>query len=1242
MQSILQWNCRGLRTSALELQALVRQQRPLAVCIQETKLKPDSFFSMKGYSVFRKDLTVNTIAHGGVLLAVNHSVPVRRLVVRSPLQVVAARLSLSHREISICSIYLPPGVALPRAELRQLMLELPPPVLLLGDFNSHHSVWGCDTTCSRGRLLASFLDDESLCVLNTGSPTHFTMPSGHTSVLDLSITSPQLMPLFTWRADADAMGSDHFPVWLKYSGQVSLGCRPPRWNLRKADWSEFEERTAQAFPTNTEDNLSVSELTSKLIEAAEGCIPRTSGMPRRAPVPWWSDSCRDAILARKRAYRAFRRNSTTSNMIAFKRARALARRTIKEAKQSSWRSYVSQLNRFTPISEVWSRIKRIAGSSSSVPLPVLRVGGSDITHPAQVANEIGRALRDRSQGDGSDVTFARHRARCEAVGVNFYSTEHFSYNDSFTMPELKSALGTLRSVAEGPDTVHNEMLRHLPPPALSALLILFNSLWERGIYPDEWREAIIIPLLKQGKSGLEPLHYRPIALTSSLGKLMEKMVNVRLTWFLERHEVFTNAQCGFRKHRSTIDHILTLDTEVRASFKQGRHVGALFFDIEAAYDTTWRLGILLKLYKYGIRGSMGAFLSTFLSDRFFRVRVGNQLSERFPQVNGVPQGGVLSVALFAVMINDIGDHLSPAISRALFVDDFSIWSSGASTRVVERQLQMAVTRLERWSAVNGLKFSTAKTVAVHFCRRRRVCPDMSVKLHGEPIPVQPEVKFLGMTMDSRLTYKSHLKLLRDRCFKALNILKCVARTYYGADRSTLLLLYRSLVRSRIDYGCFIYDNASDSAKRTLDTVHHTALRIATGSFRTTPVVSLLAEAHEPSLAFRRQLLGMRYALKLRQFPTHPTYQAVFSRATLSVLGSREGARRVSSVPFCVRMRTLFTESDLQPREIMRVDCLPVPPWHLVTPSVDVSLSETKKDDVSPELFKARALEHIDSYTNHISAYTDGSKTDEGVGCAFVCGDTTRSFTLPSHASVYTSELIAINKLLCYIQVESGMSYLILSDSLSSLLTISSFYPCSPIAQEILQRLTDLDRAGKHVTICWIPSHVGIAGNERADVAAKRAAQRTCLRRLPLPAGDLYPAVASFLFGRWQHTWSNQQGNKLVAIKPKLSPWQSSSRKCRREEVILCRLRTGHTYATHGYLLCGAERPVCPRCQCSLSVKHVLVDCPHLEGERRKHFGVTSSQLTLKNLLCNDSIHIDTKALFVFITAIDLPVIYPFC
>ena len=93
-------------------------------------------------------------------------------------------------------------------------------------------------------------------------------------------------------------------------------------------------------------------------------------------------------------------------------------------------------------------------------------------------------------------------------------------------------------------------------------------------------------------------------------------------------------------------------------------------------------------------------------------------------------------------------------------------------------------------------------------------------------------------------------------------------TCYGADRSTLVLLYRSLIRSKLDYVCFVYDGASDSSKGTLNTIHHTSLRVVTGAFRTSPAPSLLAEAHEPPLASRRQMLGMRYAPKIRQFPRH--------------------------------------------------------------------------------------------------------------------------------------------------------------------------------------------------------------------------------------------------------------------------------------------------------------------------------------------------------------------------------------
>lgn len=169
---------------------------------------------------------------------------------------------------------------------------------------------------------------------------------------------------------------------------------------------------------------------------------------------------------------------------------------------------------------------------------------------------------------------------------------------------------------------------------------------------------------------------------------------------------------------------MTLDSRIRESFIRGHHVGTVFFDIEKAYDTTWRHGLLQKLHRLGVRGNMGEFVRNFLSHRTLRVRVANSMSRRFDQVEGVPQGSVLSVALFAIMINDIDSTLPPSIGRSLFVDDFAMWCSSSSTLAAQRQLQLAVNKIASWGTQNGFRFSTFKTTGVHFCRRRGTCPDM--------------------------------------------------------------------------------------------------------------------------------------------------------------------------------------------------------------------------------------------------------------------------------------------------------------------------------------------------------------------------------------------------------------------------------------------------------------------------------------------------------------------------------------
>ena len=184
----------------------------------------------------------------------------------------------------------------------------------------------------------------------------------------------------------------------------------------------------------------------------------------------------------------------------------------------------------------------------------------------------------------------------------------------------------------------------------------------------------------------------------------------------------------------------------------------------------------------------------------------------------MPQGEVLIVVLFAPMINDIANSIPLSIGRSLFVDDFAIWCVSRSTPVMERQLQLAVARLERWATLNGFRFSTANTKAMHFCRSRGNCVGVPLRLYGAAIPQDSSVRFLGLTMDSRLTYKEHFKLLKEKCGKVLNVLKCVSRTTYGSYRATLLL-YRALLRSKLDYAFIVYDSVCKSGKRTLDTIH---------------------------------------------------------------------------------------------------------------------------------------------------------------------------------------------------------------------------------------------------------------------------------------------------------------------------------------------------------------------------------------------------------------------------------------
>ena len=231
--------------------------------------------------------------------------------------------------------------------------------------------------------------------------------------------------------------------------------------------------------------------------------------------------------------------------------------------------------------------------------------------------------------------------------------------------------------------------------------------------------------------------------------------------------------------------MVRLETFIREAFIKKEHLVAVFFDLEKAYNTTWKYGIMNDLHEIGLKGRLPVFVQNFLSNREFKVRVGSTLSEAHNQEQGVPQGSILSVTLFSLKINNIVKCLNPGVDCSLYVDDFLICYRSKNMNTIERQLQLNLNKIQKWSTENGFKFSKSKTVCMHFCHLRKAHNDPILTLDGTPIPVVEENKFLGVIFDRKLSFIPHIKQLKAKCQKALNLLRVVAHTDWGADRKII-------------------------------------------------------------------------------------------------------------------------------------------------------------------------------------------------------------------------------------------------------------------------------------------------------------------------------------------------------------------------------------------------------------------------------------------------------------------------
>ncbi|XP_076620013.1 uncharacterized protein LOC143341179 [Colletes latitarsis] len=955
-------------------------------------------------------------------------------------------------------------------------------------------------------------------------------------------------------------------------------------------------------PTNL--NPALEHLSEVIIAAASAAIPKTKNKTNANAKynPWWNEKCPQAVKDCKHAFNRYKKQKTAENLINFKKYRAISRKITKDSKRRSWINYTSTLNAHTPPSAIWKKIRAIKGSNQHSSIPALNKEDNSIsTDPNEISEILVTTFQKNSSDCNHSKQFQNYKQKTDSNAskspiIDQESPYSSNLNSPIQFDELLYFLNKCSNTSPGPDGIPNIFLTHLPQEALNYMLAIFNCIWSHNIFPTKWREAVVIPVLKPGKTPTDPNSYRPIALTNTMCKLMEKIINYRLRWYLESRHLIAKQQSGFRLFHSTYDHLINLETNVCDAFANNQYVTAVCLDIEKAYDMVWRNRILRILQNFGLYGNILNFISNFLSIRTIQVRANNVLSTTKILENGVPQGSVLSVSLFLIAINDILDNIPIPVKGLLFADDLTLLCKGRNLHTIQIQLQEALDKLQKWSLSTGFKFSSTKSKTITFSRKKQYS-NIKLTLDNLTIKETSSIKILGLTFDSQLTWTPHINKLKTDCYHRLNILRTIAAKNWGADLKTLLLTYKTIVRSKMDYGSIIYNSANNNILKKLDPVHNNALRITVGAFRSSPINGILNEVSEPPLQIRRKYLSTKFAVRIAAHPQNPVFHNVFRNNNLNHLHQRKRTPH----PLCYRISNYLKELGME-IQLSSIRSIPsIPPWTFPRINTNTSLLKYSQKKSDPIMLKAMFQELEAGLANHVHIYTDGSKTPIGSGYAIVRNQLIEKVKLHHKTPIFLCELQAIKHAIKSTLTDHNTNFAIFCDSTSAISALQKLWTSDPVTQECQEAYTRSSQKNNSITIIWIPSHIGITGNEKADRAAKEAANSTPNHHdNSTHLETLLSTLKDKIKDSWNKEWSALAKPRTKLIKNNFFEKSITWKLPRPDQVIVSRIIIGHTKLTHQHLLHKADPPICETCKDLLTIEHIIIHCRKYIPIRQRH------------------------------------------
>ncbi|GBO37692.1 putative RNA-directed DNA polymerase from transposon BS, partial [Araneus ventricosus] len=813
--TIVFWNANGVRNRSADIRNFLEEHSPDIFLIQETKLRPEINFSIPNYDVYRTDRPQRNNAPtqgGGTGILIKKSLPHHHIPTPQLhfVEATSISLNLTNKEpFTVTSIYIPPDTdpTLYTLDLETL-IQLGPNPIICGDFNAQHQNWGSPINTTRGKELVRFTQVLGMEILAPPSPTRFGFNSA--TILDLAVIKDFILPFSI--ISLPELYSDHNPVKLTFQLKFTTLHNSVTTHT---DWTKFQNYLKNQIdyrPLKINSNTDIEIAVEKFTKNLQNAHRFATKMVKKSTATYIHANIKDLIKTRNKTKKAWQTLRNPLIKTELNRIEKLIKKLDKNSRQKDQTEELEALN--TEDGTLWRKAKIMRKKAQKIPA---LLGENGFAYSDSIKAET-IALSLEKQFSLNDLSHKETENKVKKSTENF-STLPLTNNqiDNLKCIQPSEVIKVIRNLnikkACGLDCITNKMLKNLPCTMIFEFTEIINNIFKFNYFPKAWKTAVVVPILKPGKDPTQPENYRPISLLSTLSKLTENFILDKLNEHLAENKILCPEQFGFRKSLTTTHQLLRVVEYITSGFEKGECTGAVFLDVQKAFDRVWIQGLIHKLIGYKTPPHLLQLLKSYLEERKFAVKIGNSISEAKIMRAGIPQGGKISPVLYSLYVNDIPKTHKTLLG--MYADDTAILAKNKNHKYTAAALNQHLAKLDDWFLKWKIALNVNKTEAVYFAKGRRKYKPI-VKIKNQTITWSQQAKYLGVILDEKLTWKNHITTIKTK-FRAASrkLFPLIARDS-EMNRKYKLLVYTAILRPIITYGFPIWGAAANSNIRMLE------------------------------------------------------------------------------------------------------------------------------------------------------------------------------------------------------------------------------------------------------------------------------------------------------------------------------------------------------------------------------------------------------------------------------------------